>query len=46
MSRHLARSAAWVLALVLSIALSACGGEDHNSNMDHRTMPNMDHGTK
>jgi hypothetical protein len=34
MTRPLARSAAWILALVFSFGLSACGGDEHK-NMDH-----------
>lgn len=34
MSRHPVRVVAWILALAFSLALAACGGDDHK-NMDH-----------
>lgn len=43
MSRSLARSAGWILALIFSIALSACGGEDKKGQMNDQNMPGMDH---
>lgn len=43
MNRPVARSAAWILALVVSVALSACGRDEQ---MNDKNMPNMDHGTK
>lgn len=46
MRRHLARTAGWILALVFSITLSACGGDEHDGTMNNHNMPNMDHGPK
>jgi len=43
MDRYLARTAGWLLVLVISITLGACGGDEYDGKMNNQNMPNMDH---